>query len=139
MLLNSFREKWKKIRGKRLRNLPPFLLKWCRFIIDYHSMKRNVLKDHYFFQIETILSIMWWMMPGGGPELRTSVSMEVDLSVTPFRRWKKCHFNSNSNRRFSSSTGACFHWGFLFYISFFIIENSSLNSKFAYTVSLDAP
>lgn len=28
-------------------------------------------------------------------------SIEVDLSVTPFRRWKKSHFSCN-NRRFSS-------------------------------------
>ena len=35
-----------------------------------------------------------------------STSMEVDLSVTPFRRWKKCHFNNNPNRRFSSATGS---------------------------------
>ena len=41
--------------------------------------------------------------------LRSSVSMEVDLSVTPFRRWKKCHFNSNPNRRFSSAASSGGH------------------------------
>ena len=35
--------------------------------------------------------------------------MEVDLSVTPFRRWKKCHFNSNPNRRFSSAASSGGH------------------------------
>ena len=35
--------------------------------------------------------------------LRSSASIEVDLSVTPFRRWKKSHFSQSSvNRRFSS-------------------------------------
>ena len=35
--------------------------------------------------------------------LRPSHSIEVDLSVTPFRRWKKSHFSThNTNRRYSS-------------------------------------
>ena len=37
--------------------------------------------------------------------LRSSASIEVDLSVTPFRRWKKSHFSMQSskvNRRYSS-------------------------------------
>ena len=36
--------------------------------------------------------------------LRPSHSIEVDLSVTPFRRWKKSHFSTHNctNRRYSS-------------------------------------
>ena len=47
-----------------------------------------------------------WIMSTTSSPLRSSVSMEVDLSVTPFRRWKKCHFNSNPNRRFSSAASS---------------------------------
>ena len=49
-------------------------------------------------------------MSAASSPLRSSTSMEVDLSVTPFRRWKKCHFNSNPNRRFSSATGSGSPW-----------------------------
>ena len=45
-----------------------------------------------------------YLMSASSP-LRSSASIEVDLSVTPFRRWKKSHFSMQSskvNRRYSS-------------------------------------
>ena len=46
-------------------------------------------------------SILFQKMTTSSP-LRSSHSIEVDLSVTPFRRWKKSHFSNHTNRRYSS-------------------------------------
>ena len=81
---------------------------FVQILVSYLYLFLTKIYFLYFLAVPMTNTVPWVMSTTSSP-LRSSVSMEVDLSVTPFRRWKKCHFNSNPNRRFSSAASSGGH------------------------------